>query len=553
MKPPFRFWRSPTWCFGMLAVGLAGACSTDAQCNGPAGLCLEVPNASGDGSSGAPSEGGTALATEPVAGNPGAGRAASGPSEAGAPQIFGGNTAGTGGVGQVPGAGTGSGGTAIDGLGQGGAAPSGGTGTGGTVPAGGRLPTGGPDGPVCFTLPPLPLAVSAFFQPQYYWGAPNSGPAEPPGAGGAPPGNEVGQHAPSLFGCPARSPSADGLCFGFEWALRAGEQASVAWEAYACKDPVPSQVTFLARGNVGGEVASFVALGVQLDPQVLTQQWQRFSIDVSARSWPPGTPIVDMFHVSVSAGTDAETPRIFVDDIRWVPSGHCAPPLDLPATCANDAPSTATCDASAGGAAGASATNQELLLLDDFEDGDELSAALAEGRGRWTTYNDQSEVSYQFPEPCPKPSSVVGPDAQSKLSLLTYGCGFNHWGAGVKLTLHDDADACAEPLDASGYDGIQFWAQGSVRRIILQLDTVETTPDACTAAGLPVGCSALAHEVFLERDWTLQRVPFSQLGYSGSSPIRSINWRFQPDAKNQSYSFAIDNVALYRSNGNVNP
>jgi hypothetical protein len=292
-----------------------------------------------------------------------------------------------------------------------------------------------------------------------------------------------------------------------------------------------------------------------LQAQALTQEWQSFSIDVSGSFWPPGTPIFDVFQVEVSAADQPTTPRIFIDDIRWEALGHCTPPLALPATCATEAASTATCNATSGAAGSAGDANQELLLLDDFEDGDELSLPLAEGRGRWTTYNDASEASYQFPEPCPKPSSIVGPDAQSHLSLLTYGCGFNHWGAGVKLTLHDAPDACAAPLSTSGYDGIQFWAQGSVRRIILQVDTAETTPDGCATAGLPVGCSALAKEVFLQPGWTLQRVPFNELrgpgaeAYLDGTPIRSINWRFQPDARDESYSFAIDNVALYRSNG----
>jgi hypothetical protein len=366
----------------------------------------------------------------------------------------------------------------------------------------------------------------------------------------------MGGPPPLSVQCPARDVSAEGDCFGLEWTLKAGERAGGAWRAFACKDPVLSQVTFLARGNVGGEVVSFAALGVRLDDQVLSQDWQRFSIDVSGLSLPPGAPV---FEIDMIAGDEATTPRVFVDDIRWQPVGHCAAPLDLPATCESDTPAVATCDAIPNAAEGAAVTNQDLLLLDDFEDGDELSLPLAEGRGVWTTYNDASEASYQFPEPCPKPTTLAGPDAQSKLSLLTYGCGFNHWGAGVKLTLHDAPNACSAPLSPSGYDGIQFWAQGSMRRLILQVDTDETTPDICAAAGLPPGCRAFSKEVFLEPGWNLLQIPFSELRgpasqlYAEGTLIRSINWRFLPDAKNESYSFAIDDVALYRSNGSSSP
>ena len=558
-------WRPLFWGSMGLALALAGGCTTTSECAGPAGLCLEVPDPDAAGGD------------EPEAGNASAaggksasgGRTASGgtdpaePSGSGgmAPIASGGTAPETGGSSPNPSGGALSfAGRAAGGSGPSGGAPGGVGGTGAPVGAAGTGfvtagASGHPPGPGC-TLPPLPLAIEVPTFLPVSWVEEPCEKLEPclgPAPGSLP-----------VLSCPVNADpdvANSEHCVGFEWTLNPHATANVEWRPNGCKDPVGSAVTFSVRGAAGGEVVSFLALDQQLDV-VLTQEWQRFQLDApvpwSSDYMPP------VFRVSISAGDQAINPRIFLDDLRWIPLGHCEPPEQHPATCdageagagAGGAPS---CELDGDGAAGAAVADAELVLLDDFEDGDDRSLPVVIGHGRWHAYNDQSEFSFQYPEPCPNPTSVLdGPTPQSAFSLLTTGCGFDQWGAGMQLVLADALDDCTMPLDAAGFDGVQFWARGSARRIIFQIDTEDTAPETCEENGWPVGCTAFESEVFLTDTWTLHRVAFEDLWRAAvpnaftpeSALVSSLNWTFRPEARDQSYTFAIDDVALYRTPGN---
>jgi len=152
-----------------------------------------------------------------------------------------------------------------------------------------------------------------------------------------------------------------------------------------------------------------------------------------------------------------------------------------------------------------------VVLIDDMEDGSQYLLS-DDGRvGLWYTYNDASigatqEPSLGFPmyrvlspDGLPPASSAVIPRPCGTTSGLpffateqerdcqfvarTWGTGQRGWGAGVGLDLNGQGGV-KNPIDASAYGGIGFWAIGNVRGNTLRVNVqdVRTTPESAAAA-----------------------------------------------------------------------
>jgi hypothetical protein len=195
------------------------------------------------------------------------------------------------------------------------------------------------------------------------------------------------------------------------------------------------------------------------------------------------------------------------------------------------------------------------ILLDDLDDGDDLTPPFLNGRGAWIVINDGG--GKQYPAPCtlPLPLSPKG-----EYAMHTYGKGFQAALGGYSLlglTMKAGND-CSQPIDASAFRGVSFRARGSGwLRVFTQ--TVETNPPTdfgtCTGGGCYDGHGAYRP---LIDQWQTFNVPFCELrqeGWGQPAPfipahLLALHWsaKQQPgDATPVScFDFWIDDVAFYR-------
>lgn len=196
------------------------------------------------------------------------------------------------------------------------------------------------------------------------------------------------------------------------------------------------------------------------------------------------------------------------------------------------------------------------VVVDDLEDGDDLTPPFLNGRGVWFTVNDGS--GQQFPNPsCPP--ALPSPLSPVASAMHTYGKGFtlNPGGYSLLGISAKSGATCNQPVDASGSSGVQFAARGS-GFVRFFMGTVETNPiaDFGTCQG---GCyDSHGSIVQLTGNWTTYRVAFSQVvqeGWGAPAPfnpahILTLQWSAKP-APGQPppvscFDFWIDDVAFYR-------
>lgn len=98
----------------------------------------------------------------------------------------------------------------------------------------------------------------------------------------------------------------------------------------------------------------------------------------------------------------------------------------------------------------------ELLLIDDFNDGDGLFAGDGVS-GTWYEYEDMTDGSQT-----PSWEEPGGID-EDGLALHVVGGGYSAWGSGNGLAFIYDPGRSQECLfDASNFDGVSFWIKGEV-------------------------------------------------------------------------------------------
>lgn len=246
-----------------------------------------------------------------------------------------------------------------------------------------------------------------------------------------------------------------------------------------------------------------------------------------------------------------------------------------------------------------------VVLIDDMEDGSQYLLSDNGLTGLWYTYNDASlnavqEPSLGFPmyriltdDGAPLPGSAVpprpcpgGPETpfgtetldECRFVARTWGTGQRGWGAGMGVDLNGEGGA-KNPIDATRFGGIGFYAFGTVRNDALRVNVqdVRTTPESAGAAdrrgiqrctddptarcndhfGITVG---LAPGM-----WRWIEIPFACMspggwGFPGSGAVRTdalVGIQFQiqggdpadsgvpaPNSAVMPFDFAIDNLSF---------
>lgn len=149
-------------------------------------------------------------------------------------------------------------------------------------------------------------------------------------------------------------------------------------------------------------------------------------------------------------------------------------------------------------------------LIDDFEDGNGALLDVAGRVGHWSTANDGTGT--QTPAAGTSPSPVAGGANGSGYAMHTTGSGFSDWGAGLQIDLNNPGNGAASrlPYDASGFDGVRFFARGSgtVRVEFVVRGVVESNAGGtCTT-----GCyDAHGFSIELGSEWQEYVVGFSQV------------------------------------------
>jgi hypothetical protein len=144
-----------------------------------------------------------------------------------------------------------------------------------------------------------------------------------------------------------------------------------------------------------------------------------------------------------------------------------------------------------------------VVLIDDMEDGTQYILS-DDGRvGLWYTYNDASPSGTQEPalgfpmyrtavalpevpaRPCGggEATPFFATEEHCDFVARTLGTGQLGWGAGMGVDLNGEG-GLKNPIDASGYGGIGFFAIGTARNNTLRVNVqdVRTTPESAEAA-----------------------------------------------------------------------
>lgn len=208
------------------------------------------------------------------------------------------------------------------------------------------------------------------------------------------------------------------------------------------------------------------------------------------------------------------------------------------------------------GGTGGSGPNLTYELIDDLEDND---ARILQNNGRqgpWHIFNDQGNGGNQQPSNSnflPEKGGANG----TMYAVHTTGEGFGFAGVGFDLNNAETTpeSSKSQPFDASGWDGIAFWAKGTAS-LRVEIPTRNFVPQdrggSCSndcwnvyGADLPGG---------LDADWREYRVPFSSLKReSGSTEpafardqLMSVSFRHNGNAR---FDFWIDEVRFYSESG----
>jgi hypothetical protein len=146
--------------------------------------------------------------------------------------------------------------------------------------------------------------------------------------------------------CPNRAPSQGGDCYVITWKSTGKPWAGVYWQYPANNwgtepglaiDPGATQVSFYAKGAVGGEVVTFKTGGIN-DPlatatgnygdsfavtgptATLTTTWTQYTISLVGATYPDGVlgAFVWVANANTSdAGTTNNDITFYIDDLQW--------------------------------------------------------------------------------------------------------------------------------------------------------------------------------------------------------------------------------------------
>jgi hypothetical protein len=216
--------------------------------------------------------------------------------------------------------------------------------------------------------------------------------------------------------------------------------------------------------------------------------------------------------------------------------------------------------ATGGSGGGSSVTISPENMIDDMEAGTG-SIIMQEGRvGAWYTYNDESAGGTQTPvagEPF-LPEAIPGGNGTSLYAAHMVGSGFGVWGAGMGFDLNNPGDGeggagIKGQYDGSAFQGIAFWAKGSVpMRFKVQLaGTVPTTAGGTCTGDPDLECQdSHGKSIPLSENWQQYVIPFTDLKQEGWGT--KVGWdattlvgiQFQV-AKSLDFDVWIDDIGFY--------
>ncbi len=207
-----------------------------------------------------------------------------------------------------------------------------------------------------------------------------------------------------------------------------------------------------------------------------------------------------------------------------------------------------------------------LFLIDDFEDGDEVSQFVLGGRGAWYTAA-ASGAGFIFPSPssalCFVSSLLIPTDPTGGRALHAYASDLMGFGQ-AGISLRTGAPTCDEAMDASAMTGVRFRGRatpGSTTGTALMRVSIGTTAtNPVTDSGTCVGTcyDAFGSYVTLPEQWSEYFVPFANLKQQGwgtpaafdPSQLLGIIWDPQADllgTQASCFDFWIDDVAFYQA------
>jgi len=185
------------------------------------------------------------------------------------------------------------------------------------------------------------------------------------------------------------------------------------------------------------------------------------------------------------------------------------------------------------------------LLIDDLEDGDPLIAIVATRNGSWWVSTDGTDGTINpQAEQGPPAERILGGRCGSDYAMHVAGAGFTGWGAVLSAGFR--YNATAEPIDATNYRGLSFYARKSddTNSVIrMQLQDSSTYPEGgkCNIdPESPDACyNGFGTQLFgLTAEWQKYSFDFTELS-------QRPDWGYRADA--------LDLTALFGLEFNLDP
>jgi hypothetical protein len=189
------------------------------------------------------------------------------------------------------------------------------------------------------------------------------------------------------------------------------------------------------------------------------------------------------------------------------------------------------------------------VLVDDFEDGDELLDPAAGLRGLWYVENDGTGTQSPPAGERPQGSLLAEPGApgSSRHALRSTARGFRDWGAFVGVRLNA-ARTMTCTVDASASSGLSFLARGN-GGVRVNFGTPRTTPLADNGECDSENCSDFGAAVALEDTFRAYELRFDELQQPDWAtkaewePTRLVRLSFW--AEQSSFDLWLDELRLF--------
>jgi hypothetical protein len=157
-------------------------------------------------------------------------------------------------------------------------------------------------------------------------------------------------------------------------------------------------------------------------------------------------------------------------------------------------------------------------LIDDMEDGNPLIAVVGERNGSWWVSSDGTPGTITpVADEAPAPERILGKHCDSELAMRITGQGFTGWGANLSASFRYVAGL--EPIDASAFRGVMFWARiGETHNspVRVQFQDANTQPEGGLCDPTP-GSSDECYNGWgtqvapIGTEWRLYKLDFSRM------------------------------------------